>query len=200
MNFKDLTDLAVLSVRDPATAVRALQSLNLPMSLRWTILAISVLLSTLLAGLARAMFPIPPELENGLTRILAQPFQLVGIQFVTITLSAALMAGVGRSFGGKGDFADALLLVGWMQIMLVVLQAAQLVLLGIMPFFSSLLSLATVGLFLYFIIQFAKALHGFQSTFLVILGFIGTVFVVGFVLSLIAASMGIMPEVTPHEL
>lgn len=200
MTLKDLVDLAVLSVRNPAAAVRGLQSLNLPMGLRWTILAVAVLLSTLLAGAARVIFPIPEELENGLTRILAQPFQLVGIQFVSITLSAVLMASVGQMFGGKGDFADALLIIGWMQIILVFLQAVQLLLLGVAPFLSSILSLATVGLFLYLTIQFAKALHGFQSTFMVILGFIGTVFVMGFVLSLIAASLGIMPEVPTHDL
>ena len=50
---------------------------------------------------------------------------------------------------------------------------------------------------LYFVlaVQLIRAVHGFRNPLLVALGIVGTVFVAAFALSLLAASLGIMPEV-----
>lgn len=57
-----------------------------------------------------------------------QPLVLAGMQLVAIVLGAGLMAGVGRMFGGHGRFEDALLLTVWIEVMLLVVQLAQIVL------------------------------------------------------------------------
>ncbi len=193
MTFKNLGDLAILTIREPALGLRALQSLNLPMSARWMALVLAVALSTLLAGLVRVLFPIP--LDNSVTRLIAEPALLASVQFGAMVASAAMMTWVGRLFGGQGRFEDALLITAWIEMLLVGVQAVQVVLMVIFPASASLLSVVAFGLFLYLTILLTKALHGFSSVFMVILGFIGTMFVVGFALSFIAVSFGIMPEI-----
>ncbi len=195
MNSGDLGDLVVLTLRKPEAALQALRGLGLPMSARWTLLLLAVTLSTLLACLSLILFPV--EADNALSRLLAHPLSLAGIQLGAMVLSALMMAQVGRLFGGQGDFPDALLLVAWVELLLVGLQAVQLVMMLLFPASAGLLSIVAFGLFLYLAVTLTKALHGFSSTGKVVLGLIGSLFVLGFVLSLLAAAFGIVPEVTP---
>lgn len=193
MNFKQIGDLAILTVKEPMLGLRALQSLDLPVAARWMALVLAVALSTLLAGVVRLLFPVP--VENSVSRLIAQPALLASIQFAAMVGSALLMTWVGRLFGGKGQFEDALLITAWIEMMLVGVQAVQVVLMVVFPASAPIMSILAFGLFLYLTVMLTKALHGFQSAFLVILGFIGTMFVVGFALSFIAVSFGIMPEI-----
>ena len=68
---------------------------------------------------------------------------------------------------------------------------------GKLPGTGSLMSLVALGMSIYLTIALTRALHGFSSTAKVAVTFIGGIFVMGFLLSLIAAAFGILPEVTP---
>lgn len=190
-----LGDLVVLTVRDPASALRILQAMGLPMSARWMLLLLSVILSTMLAVLSLMLIPVVPG--DPVTAILADPMTLAGIQLVAMVASAIFVAQVGRMFGGHGTFPDALLVVAWVELLLVGLQAVQLLMMLLFPATASLMSMLALALFVYLAVAMTKALHGFVSTPKVVLGFVGSLFVLGFVLSLIAASFGIVPEVAP---
>lgn len=192
----DLTlgNLAVLTIKEPEQGLRALQGLNLPMGSRWMALALAVCLSTLLGGIANILVPMP-EAASGLVQLLTVPFSLSVMQFAALILSAFLMAHVGRMFGGNGTFADALLVTAWIEMLLVAVQAVQLVLVLVFPASVSILSIVAFGLFLYLTVMLTKALHGFNNPFLVILGLIGTMFVVGLALTILAVSFGLMPEI-----
>ncbi len=192
----DLTlgNLAVLTIKEPEQGLRALQGLNLPMGARWMALALAVCLSTLLGGIANILVPMP-EAASGLVQLLTVPFSLSVMQFAALILSAFLMAHVGRMFGGNGTFADALLVTAWIEMLLVAVQAVQLVLVLVFPASVSILSIVAFGLFLYLTVMLTKALHGFNNPFLVILGLIGTMFVVGLALTILAVSFGLMPEI-----
>lgn len=192
----DLTlgNLAVLTIKEPEQGLRALQGLNLPMGSRWMALALAVCLSTLLGGIANILVPMP-EAASGLVQLLTVPFSLSVMQFAALILSAFLMAHVGRMFGGNGTFADALLVTAWIEVLLVAVQAVQLVLVLVFPASVSILSIVAFGLFLYLTVMLTKALHGFNNPFLVILGLIGTMFVVGLALTILAVSFGLMPEI-----
>ncbi|CAM3004647.1 Yip1 domain-containing protein [Paracoccus aminovorans] len=195
MTSGDLGDLVVLTIREPAAALRVLRGLDLPMSARWMALLLAVTLSTLLAMLSLALFPI--EVESPVSAVLSSPAVLAGVQFAAMAVSALMMAQVGRWFGGQGDFADALLIVAWVELLLVGLQAVQVLMMLLFPATAAMLSVLAFGLFLYLAVAMTKALHGFSSTGKVVLGFVGSLFVLGFVLSLLAAALGIVPEVTP---
>ncbi|WP_347266826.1 YIP1 family protein [Paracoccus sp. (in: a-proteobacteria)] len=195
MKIGNLGDMVIVTLRDPAAAVRMLQALDLPLAARWMALFLAVCLSTLLAGLSLLMFPV--EVDHPVSRMLSQPATLAAIQLTVMTVSAVMVAQVGRSFGGRGSFADALLIIAWIELVLVGLQAMQVVMMALFPATASLLSMLAFGLFIYLAVSMTKALHGFASTGKVALAFIGSVFLLGFLLSLIAAAFGIVPEVTP---
>lgn len=193
MRIGDIGDLVVLTLRDPAQALRVLRGLDLDLAARWMLLVLSVTLSTLIAGVAEMAFPLPAG--DPFAPVLGVPITLAAIQFGALTLSAALVTVIGRAFGGQGTFADAILVIGWVELILVGLQAMQLVLMLVIPSTGQMTALVAFGLSLYLTIAFTKALHGFTSTAKVALGFVGCVLVLGFILSIVASMFGILPEV-----
>lgn len=195
MKFGEIGDFMVLTLREPGRAVEVMRGMDLPMPARWMVMVLAVCLSTLLAGVARYLFPVPPD--DPLSQLLSSPATLAIVQFVALVVSAAAIAVIGRAFGGQGNFPDALLLIAWVELILVGLQAVQLVLMLVFPASGPLMSVVAFALSIYLTIALTKAMHGFQSTPKVALAFIGSVFVIGFILSIIAAGFGILPEVTP---
>ncbi|AGT09112.1 YIP1 family protein [Paracoccus aminophilus] len=198
MTFTQIGELAVLTLREPARGFRALQGLGLPIAARWMLLVLAIALSALLAGVANWLFPTP--ITTPLTELVAQPWLLAAVQFVAMTATALLITFVGRLFGGRGSFEDALLVTAWIELLLVAVQAVQVVLMLVLPLLAGLFSLVAFALFFYLIVTLTKALHGFQNGFLVLLTMVGTLFVVGFALTFLALAMGIPPEVLTHEL
>lgn len=193
MNYDDLKQLVMLSLRQPGRALDRLRALAPEMSMRWMALLLAVSLSTVLAGFARMLFPV--DVENPVSQLIGKPLVLASVQFAGMVVAAFLMAVVGRAFGGRGTFADALLVVAWIEILLVAVQALQVVLALIFPISAVLMSLIALGLLIYLTLQFTKEMHGFQNTFLVLLGFAGSFFLFAMILSLLGVSLGYMPEV-----
>lgn len=195
MTFDDFKALVGLTFRDPVTAARSLIEMNWPLSVRWMGLFLAVSVSALLAWLSSQLFPIPEAEGMPVLSLTAQPLVLAIVQLFAIVLAASLMTGVGRIFGGRGSFEDALLLTVWIEIVLLLVQVVQLGASLILPGLSGILGILAIVLFVWLTVQFTKALHGFTSGGKVLLGLIGTAFIAGFVLSIIAASFGLLPEV-----
>ncbi|WP_347139571.1 YIP1 family protein [Paracoccus sp. SSK6] len=194
MSFDDFKTLVGLSFRDPQGTARLLIGQNWPLQARWMALLAAVSISALLASLAAAIFAAPAEDGVQVVMLSQQPMVFAVMQIGAIVLAAGLMSGVGRMFGGTGRFEDALLLTVWIEVLLLLVQAVQLVLSLVLPVVAGLLGVAATALFLWLTVHFTKALHGFQSLLKVTLGLIGTAIAAGFVLSLLAAALGIMPE------
>ena len=192
MRMGDLVQLAQNSLRDPALAVRQLQSLNLPMQARWMALAIVVALSAILGTLAMQIFPQLAEGSLGIPVL--SPLARVVLQTGGMVLTALLIANVGRAFGGQGDFADALLIVIWLEFLLLIAQAAQVVLMLVFPFFGSILGIAALVVIAWLSVQMIKALHGFSSAFMVFVGLIGATLVTLIFLTVLAGAFGLMPQ------
>ncbi|TBN43857.1 YIP1 family protein [Paracoccus subflavus] len=194
MTFDAFKGLIGLSFRDPAQAARTLIGQNWPIQARWMALLASVSVSAILTWIAASLFSTPPATGTDGVMLVQQPIALAVTQMGAIVLAAGLMSGAGRLFGGTGTFMDALLLTVWIEILLLLVQILQLGVALILPGMAGLLGIAAIVLFLWLTVQFTKALHGFQNGLKVALGLIATVFVAGFVLSLFAASLGILPE------
>ncbi len=194
MSFDDFKALVGLSFRDPQAAAHRLMAQGWPIQARWMALLAAVSVSAVLASLAAMLFGGPAPDQAQAMMLARQPMVLAVMQMGAIILASGLMSGVGRMFGGQGRFEDALLLTVWIEVLLLLVQAAQLVLSLVLPGVAGLLGLASIVLFLWLTVQFTKALHGFRNSAKVALGLIGTAFVAGFALSLIAAALGILPE------
>ena len=195
MRMGDLVLLAQNSLRDPALAVRQLQSLNLPMQARWMALAVVVALSAILGTLAMQIFPQPAE--GGLDIPVLSPLVLAVLRAGVIVLTAWLIATVGRAFGGQGDFPDSLLIVIWLEFLLLIAQVAQVVLMLVLPSLGDVLSMAALMVIAWPSVQMIKALHGFSSAIQVFIGMIGTTLLILIFLTVLAGAFGLMPQLPP---
>ncbi|TRW95434.1 YIP1 family protein [Paracoccus sp. M683] len=197
MNEFDLKSLVGLTLRSPMTAGRVILAANLPVPARWASAVVIVALAGILAWIALSMLPVPvgDDASVPLAWIGSQPLLRSGLQLLAVVLTAGLMAGVGRMFGGQGWFEDALILTVWVEAMLLIIQLVQVLTLPLAPQLSAMLSFVSIGLFFHLTVQFTKVLHGFHSGWKVLLAMIGTMLVFGFLLSFIAAAFGLLPEV-----
>ena len=194
MTFDDFKTLARRTLSEPEQAARWLIAQDWPIQVRWMALVLAVSVSGVLAYVSTLAFPVPEGAVPAMLGMSRQPLMLAGMQMVAIVLGAGLMAGVGRMFGGHGRFEDALLLTVWIEIMLLIVQAAQIVLSLALPALAGILGILAVALFLWLTVQFTKALHGFTSGPKVLLVMFATLLTMGFVLSFILAALGLMPE------
>lgn len=194
MTGNDLKALLLLTLRDPAQVARLLIGLGLPMSTRWMALVLAVSVSGLLAWIAGQIAPVPAEMRSPFSDAVSQPLSMAGMQLAAVVIAAGLMSGVGRLFGGHGRFEDALLLTVWIEVVLLVIQTLQILLMLILPALASMLGVIAIVLFFWLTVQFTKELHGFISGFKVLVGLFATAIALGFVLSIMAASFGLLPE------
>lgn len=198
MNGLDITALVGLTLRSPAAAGREVLEADLPLPARWALAVLVVALAAILAWVAAAMMPDAPEGEaSAFAWIGQQPLLTAGFQLAALTITAALMSGVGRLFGGEGRFEDALILTVWLEAILLLVQLLQIVLIPFSGDLAAMLGLAAAGMFFYLTVQFTKLLHGFRNGWKVLLVMLATMLALGFVLSFIAAAFGLMPEVQP---
>ena len=92
--------------------------------------------------------------------------------------------------GGRGSLANALLLVAWFQVILLVVVLALTALGLILPPAAGLLALALPVLVGWMLTQFVMELHGFTSAWRVLFGILGGYVAVVIALSLVLAAVG----------
>lgn len=178
----NLSSLVRLSVTDPEKGAVAMIGLDPPLAARWMLLALVVALGTIMA------YMLP--LLSGADEALPTPITAAALQGAMNLAAVVLVSGVGRMFGGQGTFEDALLLVGWLQVIMLGLQAVQLVVLVILPPLASIVMVASIALFFWLLSGFICALHGFKSRLSVLLATLGTLFVAAFIFSFILLMLG----------
>lgn len=187
MMINNLKTLVRLSVAEPEKGAAAVLALNPPMAARWLLMGFAVTLGVVLAYLLPVFAGRAAELPA--------PFTAAGVQGGMNIAAVVLVTVVGRMFGGSGRFEDALLLVGWLQLIMSFVQLIQLVVMVLLPPVAGLIMVAAVALFFWLLSGFIRTLHGFQSRFLVLLGALGTLFAAAFVMSFILILFGFeLPE------
>lgn len=177
--------LVKLSLADPIAGGRALLALNPPMALRWMLLAGAVSVSVLLLYIGPAVV--------GDLASLPPPLGFLALQAVMNLVVIGLIAQVGRAFGGRGDFAGALWLVGWMQWITVGFLIAQIAAILLIPALNMPVAAFSVGVSIWVLVGYICALHGFQSRIAVLSGMVGVFLVFSFLLSIVLVMLGFDP-------
>ncbi len=179
-----LLNAARLSVERPKEGARQILNLHLSLGEAGIGLALMAVISTLFAEISNMLSPI--QAEPIVAAAFATPFGLAVLQFVVMGSAAVLIRIVGRWAGGRGDLAGALVLVGWLQAILLLLQVVQLMALLVLPAFVGPIGLFGVTLFGWLLTNFVAELHSFKSlgkVFLCILAvLLGTSLLVAIVL------------------
>lgn len=181
----DIVGLARLSFLDPIAGGRAVIALAPRLALRWMLLAAAVLVSVVL------LYALP--VLSGTTEGMPAPMNAAAFQLGVNVLMVALMAFVGQTFGGTGRFADALLLVGWLQALTVPLVVLQLVVIVAVPVFNLAVLVGAVAASMWLLTGFVCALHGFRSRLLVLLVGMMVVIFVSMALSVVLVQLGYVP-------
>ena len=171
--------LAQVSVRDPRQAVRVLLSLGIPLPARTAGLLLMAVASTILMQIG--FFILPPGEDPTAVFLSQSPILTAGLQWVVLVVSVFLIHRIGRAWGGRGTLADTLLVVVWLQVMMLAVQALQLLLLLVVPPLSGLAGIGGMILFFWLMSGFVAELHGFASRGAVLAGILAT----GFALVLI---------------
>jgi hypothetical protein len=185
-----VTDLGRETLRAPRAGVRRLLEMDLPMEARWLGLLLVTVLSVFVTGLSLLL--LPPVSEPGILALLADPYVGVPSQALSLVVAAAAIAGIGHLFGGKGGFADALLVIVWIEFLMTVAQVAELAVMLLVPPVGAVLAFAVLAWFLWVIVNAIAELHGFSNLVLVALGLVGGFVVVVIALALLLSGLGIL--------
>ena len=187
-----IRNLIRLSIKDPRAAARSIISMQFQLRTMWEALALVVVLSGLTAhGSNLLASALVGDVDVMLPAIFYSPMLLTAIQGALLVMMALAVHLIGRVFGGRGELSEAVALVAWLQFMMVCLQVVQGVAMVLVPTISMLIGIGGVILFFYLLTQFVCELHGFDNTFMVLVGIIASMFGIIIGLSILLSFFGI---------
>jgi hypothetical protein len=174
-----IRDLMRLTLRDPRGGMRAVLNLGLDDRMRWLALVLVAVVTTVVSGLAVLLAGMQlPEVPRDIS-----PLPIAAIQVVVMAVGAVLVHILGRAAGGQGRFTDAILVVVWLQVFLVVLQVAQVAAAVLIPPLAPIVFLVTVVAIYWFLTHFVAELHGFKNLFAVFGAILGATVLLSILLS-----------------
>lgn len=188
--FADVTGLARLTARDPRGGARAILAMQLPMRTLWELLVLVSVLTDLLLFAELAVGGA--DVRVLLSAALPDPLLMAAMQFASLCVMALALYGVGHLFGGKGDWAGAMALVIWLQVIMLALGLAQVVLYLLIPVAANLLGLFSLVALMWLLIHFTAELHRFTNLWLVAFGIVATAVVLIFGLSFLLVAFGVL--------
>ncbi len=187
--LKDILALAQTTLNNPRHGLRTVLSLNPPMGTRWAALGLMAVLSALLAQASAMLMPVQGNPVFDL--LMGSPFRTALIQAAGMILTVGMVHILGRAWGGTGRLEDSVLAVAWLQVFLVILQAAQLLTMLVLPPLSAMIGVISVAVFPWLLTMFVTEVHGFRTPFKVFLGILVSAIGLSFVLSfLLVATLG----------
>lgn len=190
---EDFAGLARLSLTDPKTAAAVVlqRVAGWPGGLLWqagvAVICVSVLLSEVsgwVAGGGR-----PPGIVGA---VIANPLVLAAVQGLIFVIAVHATHRIGRLFRGLGGLHGALALIVWLQVLMLGVQALQVVAFVLLPGLGAMIGLASVVLFFWLFASFVMVLHGFTSAGAVFVGIVVSAFAIMFGVSMILAFFSLL--------
>jgi len=173
----------LVAPRDTATRI---MDMNPPDDARWLGFVIVVVLSVLVG---QASVLLLGEAAFGGSLIFMAVFQTM----ILLGLVVAVQT-IGRRAGASGTFPDALLLLAWLQFVMIAVQIAQLVVLLVVPPLFGLVTMASLAIFMWLLVNFTMALHGFTSALKVAVGTVFAFFALAVVFAIVLTFLGLVPQ------
>jgi len=182
----NLKDLVVMSITNPAQAAQILMAQNLRRDVLWLGFALAVVLNALLFSLSNMALPTP----EGVPLMIQSPVFYLGFVGGGVLATIVSIHRVGRWMGGQGSFEDVMVLMVWLQMLRVMVQALALLFALTIPLLSMLLVLgsALVGLFIF--LHFVDQAHRLGSLMKAAGVLVGAVFAISVVLFILLSLLG----------
>ena len=170
MTVEMLSKILVSSLTRPKVGIRTVFKWQLSLqdsALALTLTAVvSAVLITLLIG------PLPPQVDPVTAAMFGSPFYLAIVQLVGLAMIAVCLHLLGRVFGGQGTLPQAVVMMAWLEVILILISTVQSVALILVPPVGVVLVPVGMVLSLWLITNFVAELHGFGSLVMTLLGVI----------------------------
>lgn len=186
LTLASVTTLMRQTLAAPRDTAARIIAMNPPDDARWLGFVIVVVLSVLVG---QASILLLGEEGFGGSMIFMAVFQTM----ILLGLVVAVQ-GIGRLAGGTGTFPDALLLLAWLQFVMIGVQIVQIVAMLLVPPLFGLATLAALALFMWMLVNFTMALHGFTSALKVVVVTVFSFFGLAVVLAIVLAILGLGPQ------
>lgn len=180
-----LFSLGRQTLEDPRRGIRAVLDLGVPIPARTAALVLVAVASAIFMHLGTLL--LPPSTDPIASFLTGSPIRSAILQWVILLLSVVMIYRVGRARGGTGSFADAMLIVVWLQVIMLAVQAVQLVALVLVPPLAGIINILGLVLFFWLMTSFIAELHSFTSRSAVFIGIVLTAFAVAFAMVVLVA-------------
>jgi hypothetical protein len=155
-------DMLRLTLTEPRVAMMALLRMQWPRGAAVQLLVLGAVLSAISTCIAMMVQPFPDPAVTALVLNYPAAFA-VSSAMVAMLVSFSLYR-MGLALGGKGDFTGAILMMGWLQVVMVVLQLAELLVVVALPDVIGLLvSVVALGVVVWIAVNMTMALHRFAG-------------------------------------
>ncbi len=185
-------ELLIDSLKRPRAAARRVLDAGVPAAHLLEAAVLVAVVGVVLGYLALTMSPGALDVVS--TAVIHHPLLGVVAQLAVMAIAVFLTVRLGRLFGGTGTLDGALAIVVWLNAVMVLVQAAQLVALAVVPPVATILAIATIFWALWAFANFVAELHGFQNPFIVLAVIVLTTIVLFFGTAMIAAILGFVPQ------
>lgn len=186
LTFATVTALMRETLTAPRATAARIMAMNPPDDARWLGFVIVVVLSVLVGQLSILVLG---EGGFGGSMIFMAVFQTM----ILLGLVVAVQ-GIGRLAGGKGTFPDALLLLAWLQFVMIAVQILQLAAMVLVPPLFGFATMLALAVFMWLLVNFTMALHGFTSAVKVVVGTVFSFFGLAVVLAIVLSVLGLGPQ------
>ena len=178
-----------LTLANPRAGARWVMGLGLPAATAAEILLLTGALGGILSMAAWALVADPAAGSDPslMAAVFQRPLLLAAIQTAVQLASAWAAHVVGRAFGGTGTLAQALALMAWAEVLLLAVQAVQLLLMVVAPPLAGVFSPLALILFFWLMTAFVAEMHGFASSLAVFIGIILTGLAMAVVVAVVLA-------------
>lgn len=184
--------LVIDSLVRPRAVARQILAAQVPEAL---LLQAAVMVTCLGVVLGYVALQISPDAKDVvMASVLGVPLLGALAELAAMGAVVVLTVLVGRLFGGTGGLWGALALVVWLNAVMVLIQAVQLVALAVLPPLAAALAIATMFWALWAYANFVAELHGFQNPVIVLGAVILTGIVLFFGTAMLLAILGITPQ------
>jgi hypothetical protein len=185
LDFASVSALVRETLLRPREAAQRVLQMNVPDDARWLSFVLVVVLSVILG---QASVVLMGDEGFGGSLLMMAVFQ----SMVLLGLVAGVQ-GIGRVFGGQGQFPDTLVLITWLQFVMLVFQLVQIVALIVIPPLFGIVTILSLLVFLRTLASFVMVLHGFGSILKVTIGILFSFFVMAFAMAILLTAMGFNP-------
>jgi len=192
MNMEFVINLFWQTLRAPGAAAERILALNLPRNWLWMALVLMGVLNGIVYSMFLQMGPPPdPTRPQMIPAVLQSPMMFTLFLVGALGITVLTLTWVGRAMGGKAEVPQILALIGWLQVLRLIVQLALFVLMLALPLAGVVFVVVASVWGLVILVVFVGRAHGFESSFkaagVVILGFLAMLIGLSAFLSVVSA-------------